>query len=144
MKRQYNLLIGERTAELIKITVGNAHPFPERKYMDVKGRDLMGGSPRTVQVHSDEIRDALIEPLEAVIDAIRLTLEKTPPELAADIADHGIMLAGGGALLANIDELIRLKTDLPVTIAEDPLTCVVYGAGKVLSELSLLRQIQIE
>ncbi|MFC2075398.1 rod shape-determining protein [Bdellovibrionota bacterium] len=144
MKRQYNLLIGERTAELIKITIGNAHPFPEKKFMDVKGRDLIGGAPRTVQVHSEEIRDALSEPIAAVVDSIRITLEKTPPELAADIVDHGIMLTGGGSLLSNFDQLIRSKTDLPVTIADDPLTSVVYGAGKVLSELDLLRQIQIQ
>ena len=144
MRRSYNLLIGERTAELIKITVGNASPLTEKKIMDVKGRDLIKGAPRTIQVNSDEIRDAIAEPLMAVVNAIRTTLEKTPPELAADIVEHGITMAGGGALLKNIDILVREKTSLPVKIAEDPLTCVVRGTGQVLSQIALLKQIQIE
>lgn len=144
MKKTYNLLIGERTAELIKITVGNAAPIPEVKIMDVKGRDLIKGAPRTVKVNSDEIREALAEPLVAVINAIRTTLEKTPPELASDIVEHGITVAGGGALLKNIDLLIQEETSLPVKIAKDPLTCVARGTGHVLSQIALLKQIQIE
>ncbi|HBQ21681.1 MAG: rod shape-determining protein [Deltaproteobacteria bacterium GWA2_38_16] len=144
MRKHYNLLIGERTAENIKITIGNAAPFEELRTVRVKGRDLVGGAPITVEVNSDEIREALQEPLTAVIDAIKQTLEKTQPELAADLTDNGIVLTGGGALLGNLDVLIREKTQLPVSIAEDPLSCVVNGAGKVLSELNLLKNLTSE
>jgi len=139
MRKQYNLLIGERTAENIKITIGNASAFEELRTVRVKGRDLIGGAPITVEVNSDEIREALAEPLNAIVDAIRQTLEKTQPELAADLTDNGIVLTGGGALLGNLEVLIRDKTQLPVSIADEPLFCVVYGSGKALSELSLYK-----
>ena len=139
MKRQYNLLIGERTAENIKLTIGNAAAFEELRTIRVKGRDLVGGAPITVEVNSDEIREAISEPLNAIVDAIRRTLERTQPELAADLTDNGIVLTGGGALLGNLDVLIREKTQLPVSVAQDPLFCVVYGSGKALSELSLFK-----
>ena len=143
IKRKYSLLIGERTAEQIKIAIGNAYPFEEEKTYEVKGRDLIAGAPKTIEVNSEEIRDALAEPVSAVIDAIKTALERTPPELAADIVDNGIILAGGGSLLANLDILIKEKTGLPVALAEDPLTCVVRGSGKVLKDMDLLRQVTI-
>ena len=138
MKRRYNLLIGERTAEMIKCTIGNAWPTEETLTMDVKGRDLVAGLPRTIEVNSDEIRDALQAPIQAIVLAVRNALEKTPPELSADIVDKGIMLAGGGALLKNLDLLLREETGLPVMIADDPLSAVVIGSGKTLAETSLL------
>ena len=144
IKRQYNLLIGERTAEQIKIEIGNAFPFDEVKYCEVKGRDLVVGSPKTVTVSSDEIREALVDQVNIVVDAVKQALERTPPELAADIVDKGIVLAGGGALLANFDILIRERTGLPVMYAEDPLKCVVLGSGKVLDQLDLLKSLTID
>lgn len=141
MRKKYNLAIGERTAENIKISIGTATVTDKIKYMEVKGRDLLAGSPKTVEVNSDEIREALQEPLSVVVDAIKQTLEKTPPELAADIVDNGIVMAGGGSLLTNLDQLIREKTDLPVMLADDPLTCVVMGSGKALSDPKILRSI---
>ena len=141
IKRKYNLLIGERTAELIKMGIGNAYPTDEVLTMDIKGRDLVAGVPRTLPVNSDEIRDALAEPVNAIVEAVKVTLERTPPELAGDIADRGIVLAGGGALLKNLDQLLREETGLPVFLAEDPLSAVVMGAGKALEELDLLRQV---
>ena len=144
MRKHYNLLIGERTAENIKITIGNASPFEEIRTVRVKGRDLIGGAPITVEVNSEEIREALFEPLNAIVDAIRQTLEKTQPELAADLTDNGIVLTGGGALLGNLDALIREKTQLPVSIAQDPLFCVVYGSGKALSELNLFKTLAMD
>jgi rod shape-determining protein MreB len=143
VKRKYNLLIGERTAEQIKIEIGSAFPLETRQSIDVKGRDLVAGIPRTQSISDSEIREAMLEPVNAIIDTIKIALERTPPELAADIVDKGIVLAGGGALLRGLDALIREETGLPITIAEDPLTCVVIGTGKVLDELDLLRQIQI-
>src|SRR5512137_2643155 len=143
VKRKYNLLIGERTAEQIKIEIGSAFPLETRQSVDVKGRDLVAGIPRTQGISDSEIREAMLEPVNAIIDTIKIALERTPPELAADIVDKGIVLAGGGALLRGLDALIREETGLPITIAEDPLTCVVMGTGKVLDELDLLRQIQI-
>ncbi|MHB8835856.1 MAG: rod shape-determining protein [Candidatus Methylomirabilia bacterium] len=143
VKRKYNLLIGERTAEQIKIEIGSAFPQETRQSLDVKGRDLVAGIPRTQSISDAEIREAMLEPVNAIIDTIKIALERTPPELAADIVDKGIVLAGGGALLRGLDALIREETGLPITIAEDPLTCVVIGTGKVLDELDLLRQIQI-
>jgi rod shape-determining protein MreB len=140
IKKKYSLLIGERTAELIKMTIGNAYPFDDEvKTYEVKGRDLIAGAPKTIEITSDEVREALADPVADVIEAIKTSLEKTPPELAADIVDNGIILAGGGALLANLDVLIKEKTGLPVAIAEDPLTCVVRGCGKVLENITLLR-----
>jgi rod shape-determining protein MreB and related proteins len=143
MKRKYNLLIGERTAELIKCTIGTAYPTEEVMYMDVKGRDLVAGIPKTLRVNSDEIRDALAEPINAIVDAVRVALERTPPELSADIVDKGIVLAGGGALLKNLDVLLREETGLPVMLADDPLSAVVLGSGKALDEISLLKEVAI-
>ena len=142
IKKKYSLLIGERTAEFIKISIGNAYPFDEEiKTFEVKGRDLIAGAPKIIEVTSDEIRDALSDPITEVVEAIKVSLEKTPPELAADIVDNGIILAGGGSLLANLDVLIKEKTGLPVSLAEDPLTSVVRGCGKCLESISLLRQV---
>ena len=141
MKRKYNLLIGERTAEMIKCTIGTAYPTEEVLTMDVKGRDLVAGLPKTLEVNSDEIRDALQEPINAIVEAVRIALERTPPELSADIVDKGIVLAGGGALLKNLDILLREETGLPVLIADDPMSAVVLGSGKVLDEIELLRDV---
>jgi rod shape-determining protein MreB len=145
VKRKYNLLIGERTAENIKITVGSAYPDDEVRTMEVKGRDLVAGVPRTVVVDADEMRDALSEPVNAIVEAVRVALERTPPELAADIVDKGIVLTGGGALLRNLDILLREETGLPVMLSEDPLTAVVMGAGKALDQIgTLLKGVTIE
>jgi len=144
VKRKYNLLIGERTAELIKITIGSAYPGSEIQTMEVKGRDLVAGVPKTVEITDEEIREALMEPVHQVVESVRIALERTPPELASDIVDKGIVLAGGGALLRNLDVLLREETGLPVTLADDPLTAVVMGAGKALDELSLLRDVTVE
>ena len=142
IRKKYSLLIGERTAEMIKVSIGNAFPFDDEiKTYEVKGRDLIAGAPKTIEVTSDEIREALSDPIGEVIEAIKNSLEKTPPELAADIVDNGIILAGGGSLLANLDVLIKEKTGLPVSLAEDPLTCVVRGCGTALENISLLRQV---
>lgn len=140
LKRKYGVLVGERTAEQVKIQIGNAYPLPEVLTMQVKGRDVVKGIPKTVTVNSDEIREALFEPLSQIVSAVRQALEGTPPELCADIVDKGIMLAGGGSLLRNIDVLIREETGLPVMIAEDPIAAVVLGAGRVLEDMNLLRQ----
>jgi len=139
VKRHYNLLIGERSAELIKIMIGSAYPSKEAKVVEVKGRDLVTGIPKTIEINSEEIRESISEPINAIIEAIRIALEKTPPELAADIVDKGIVISGGGALLKGLDLLIREITSLPVTIAEDPLTTVVLGSGRVLDDINLLR-----
>ena len=150
LKRKYNLLIGERTAEEIKIQIGSAHPDTpsspkegRKDKMEVKGRDLVSGIPKTLEIDAQEIREALSEPINAIVEAVRIALERTPPELAADIVDKGIVLAGGGALLRNLDQLLREETGLPVVIAEDPLSCVVLGSGKVLDELDLLKQVTV-
>lgn len=145
IKRNYNLLIGERTAEQIKIELGNAYPDPSGETMsiEVKGRDLVAGIPKTIRISDEEVREALSEPISAIVDAVKITLERTPPELAADIVDKGIVLAGGGALLRNLDLLLREESQLPVTISDDPLTCVVRGSGKVLEELDLLKRVTI-
>jgi rod shape-determining protein MreB len=144
IKRKYNLLVGERTAELIKITIGSAYPGQEIQTMEIKGRDLVNGVPKTVEISDEEIRDSLLEPINQIVEAVRVGLERTPPELASDIIDRGIVLAGGGALLRNLDMLLREETGLPVTLADDPLTAVVVGAGKVLDELSLLKEVAIQ
>jgi rod shape-determining protein MreB len=144
MKRKYNLYIGETTAERIKMSIGSAYPMDEVKTMEVKGRDLVAGVPKTVTITSDEIRDAISEQVNIILEAVKFTLERTPPELSADIIDKGIVLAGGGALLTNIDVLIREETGLPVMVADDPLSAVVMGGGKVLDELDLLRQVMIQ
>jgi rod shape-determining protein MreB len=150
LKRKYNLLIGERTSEQIKITIGSAYPDGASSpaegrvdTMEVKGRDLVSGIPKTLEIGAQEIREALSEPINAIVEAVRISLERTPPELAADIVDKGIVLAGGGALLRNLDQLLREETGLPVVIAEDPLSCVVLGSGKVLDELDLLKQVTV-
>ncbi len=144
IKRKYNLLIGERTAELIKITIGSAYPGDEIQTMQIKGRDLVAGVPKTVELSDEEIRDSLLEQINQIVEAVRVALERTPPELASDIVDKGIVLAGGGALLRNLDVLLREETGLPVMVADDPLTAVVMGAGKALDELSLLREVAIQ
>ncbi|MBW2241372.1 MAG: rod shape-determining protein [Deltaproteobacteria bacterium] len=143
VKRKYNLLIGERTAELIKIKIGTAYPTAEIDVMEVKGRDLVAGVPKTLEIKSDEVLEALQEPITAVVESVRVALEQTPPELAADIVDKGIVMVGGGALLRNLDVLLREATGLPVMLAEDPLTAVVLGTGQTLDELKLLREVTI-
>lgn len=135
LKRKYNMLVGERTAEQIKIQIGNAYPNGEIKTMLVKGRDLVAGVPRTFEINSEEVREAILEPVTAIVEAVKFTLERTPPELAADIVDKGIMLSGGGALIKNLDVLFREETGLPVVIADDPLTSVVRGCGQTLDKL---------
>jgi rod shape-determining protein MreB len=145
IKRRYNLMIGETTTEQIKIEIGSACDTgnTEKRMKDIKGRDLISGIPKTITVNEDEIRDALSEPINSILDTIKIALENTPPELAADIVDRGIVLAGGGALLRGIDLLIKQETGLPVIIAENPLTAVVIGVGKMLDELEMLRRIAI-
>jgi rod shape-determining protein MreB len=135
IKKKYNLLIGERTAENIKIDIGTAFPLGEDQTMEIKGRSLMNGLPENITITSAEIRDALAEPLSRVVESIKETLEKTPPELSADIIDHGITLAGGGALLKGLDKLINDQTGMPVNIADEPLNCVVNGTGKIIEDL---------
>jgi len=144
IKRKYNLLIGESTAERIKIQIGNAYPTGENRTMEVRGRDLVVGIPKTVEIHEDEIREALAEPVAAIVEAVKMTLERTPPELAADIADKGIVLSGGGSLLRSLDILIREETGLPVIIADDPMCAVVLGSGKALDEIDLLKLVAIK
>ena len=144
LKRKYNLLIGERTAEQIKIKIGSAHALDEPLSMEIKGRGLIEGVPKTVTVDDSEIRGALSECVSTIVSTIRVALERTPPELSADILDRGIVLAGGGALLKNLDKRIREETGLPVCIADDPLCCVVLGTSKILSDFKLLRRIEIE
>jgi len=143
VKRKYNLAIGEQTAERVKIGIGNAYPLDQLTTMEVKGRDLVAGVPKTVIVNSDEIREALQEPLNAIVDAVRVALEKTPPELAADIVDKGIVLTGGGVLLKNLDVLLREETGLPVMVCDDPISAVVLGSGKALDHPELLREVTI-
>ncbi len=143
IKRNYNLLVGERTAEMIKIAIGNAFPEDEVRTIEVSGRDLVGGIPRQLRINSDEIRESMAEPIQTIIEAIKSTLESTPPELAGDIVEKGIMLAGGGALIRGLDKLIHEQTSLPVRIAEDPLSCVAQGAGKALDEIHVLREVSL-
>jgi len=138
IKRKYNLLIGERTAEEIKIAIGNAYPSDVVETMHVKGRDMVAGIPKTIQVTSEEIREAIAEPVNIIVEAVRVALEQTPPELAADIVDKGIVLAGGGALIKNLDVLLREETGLPIMIADNPLTSVVVGSGKALDQIHVL------
>jgi rod shape-determining protein MreB len=144
LKRKYNLLIGERTAEQIKIEVGSGYPLDKPLTMEIKGRNLIEGIPKTITVDDSEIREALSECVSTIMNAIRVALERTPPELSADISDRGIVLTGGGALLKNLDKRIREETGLPVSIADDPLASVVLGTGKMLSDFKLLRKISIE
>jgi rod shape-determining protein MreB len=144
MKRKYNLLVGERTAEAIKIEVGSAYPLDKPLSMEIKGRNLIEGVPRTISIDDTEIREALSECVATIVNAIRVALERTPPELSADISDRGIVLTGGGALLKNLDKRIREETGLPVSIADDPLASVVLGTGRMLSDFRLLRKISID
>jgi rod shape-determining protein MreB len=141
IKRRYNLLIGERMAEQVKIEIATAYPTSEVMKMEVKGRDLVAGVPKNVEITSEEVREAMSEPIQAITEAVRIALERTPPELASDIVDRGIVLAGGGALLRNLDVLIREETKLPVVVCNDPLTAVVLGSGKALDKLDLLKEV---
>ncbi len=143
-KKNHNILIGERTAEAIKCEVGSAMPLKEEITIQVKGRDLVNGIPKTIEASSVEIREALAEPTAAIVNAIKLTLERTPPELSADILDRGVMLTGGGALLKGLDERLRLETSLPVHVAEDPLTAVVRGTGKIMEDIVKYRKVLIK
>jgi len=142
-RRAYNLLIGERSAEEIKIAIGSAFPGREENAVDVRGRDLVSGLPRTVRMTSGEIREAMAEPVQAIVEAVKQTLERTPPELAADIVDRGIILAGGGALLRGMDRLLAEETGMPVSLTEDPLAAVVMGTGKALEEIEVLKKVLI-
>jgi len=143
MKRKYNLAIGEQTAERIKMTIGNAYPLEQQTTMEVKGRDMVAGVPKTIVVNSDEIREALSEPINAIVEAVLVALERTPPELAADIVDKGIVLTGGGSLLKNLDVLLREETGLPVMVCDDPISAVVLGSGKALDHMELLKEVTI-
>jgi rod shape-determining protein MreB and related proteins len=143
MKRKYNMAIGEQTAERIKITIGNAYPLEQQLTMEVKGRDMVAGIPKTVVVNSDEIRESLAEPTNAIVDAVLVALERTPPELAADIVDKGIVLTDGSSLLKNLDVLLREETGLPVMVCDDPISAVVLGCGKALDHLELLKEVTI-
>jgi rod shape-determining protein MreB len=144
VKREHDLLIGERTAERVKIELGSAWPLRDRKDMEVKGRHVLEGKPKTVTLNDSQIREALAEPVKQIVQAVRDGLERIPPELSADVCDRGIVLSGGGALLHNLDERLRRETGLPVQVAEDPLSSVVLGAGKMLSDFNLLRKISLE
>ena len=143
LKKTYNLMIGERTAEDIKIKIGSAYPLEEELTMEVRGRDLVAGLPKTITISSEEIREAIAGPVAAVLEATRMTLERTPPELSADLIERGIILAGGGALLRGLDKLISEETGLPVHVAEDPMTAVALGTGKVLSEIKYLKKVTV-
>jgi rod shape-determining protein MreB len=141
MKRAYNLMIGERTSEEIKIKIGSAYKLEKEVSMEVKGRDLVAGLPKTITITSQEVREALMEPISTIVDSVRITLERCPPELSADLVDRGLVLAGGGALLRGLDRLLAEETGLPVHVAEDPLSAVAEGTGKALQELNLLRRV---
>lgn len=143
LKKTYNLMVGERTAEDIKIKIGSAYPMEEELTMEVKGRDLIAGLPKTVTITSEEIRESLQEPLRAILEVTKMSLERTPPELAADLIEHGIVIAGGGSLLKGLDKLISEETGLPVHIAEDPVTAVANGTGKVLNEIKYLKKVTV-
>ncbi|OLD46612.1 MAG: rod shape-determining protein, partial [Armatimonadetes bacterium 13_1_40CM_3_65_7] len=142
-RRAYNLLIGERTSEEIKIAIGSAYPMKEEQSIEVRGRDLVSGLPRTVRMTSSEAREALAEPVAQIVEAVKQTLERTPPELAADIVDRGIVLAGGGSLLRGIDRLLSEETGMPVMLTDDPLSAVVMGTGRVLEEIDTMRRVLI-
>jgi rod shape-determining protein MreB len=144
LKREHSLLIGERTAEEIKIEIGSAFPLEKRMSMQVKGRHLIEGLPKTITITDEEIREALAETVNVIVDAVRVVLERTPPELSADLVDRGIVLTGGGSLLRNLDKRLREDTGLPVAMAEDPLSSVALGAGKMLSDFALLRKLSID
>ena len=141
-RRKYNLLIGENTAEIVKIQIGSVFPMQQELSMEVKGRDQVTGLPKTITVTSEEIRSALSEPIKSIVEVIKQTLEETPAELSADLVDRGIVLAGGGALLRGLPELLKQETELPINIADDPLTCVVRGTGVYLEELDNIKLAQ--
>jgi rod shape-determining protein MreB and related proteins len=143
VKRKYNLLIGERTGEIIKITLGTAIPESSPRTMPVRGRDMLTGLPKTIQLSSLEVYDAMAESIQAIVDTVQAALERTPPELIADVIDHGLVMAGGGALLPSLDVLLREETGLPVTVAEEPLFCVVHGVSHVLDDIELLEKISV-
>jgi len=143
LKKNYNLLIGELTAEIIKIKIGSAYPMEKEMSMEVKGRDLVAGVPKNLKLSSVQVREALVEPIDAIVEAVRQSLERTPPELASDILERGIILTGGGALLRGLDKRLREETNLPVVIGEDPLTCVVRGTGKVLENMPQYQKVLI-
>jgi rod shape-determining protein MreB len=143
VKRKYNLLIGERTAEAVKVEIGTASPVEDPKTMAIKGRDLVAGIPRTLEVNAEDVREALSEPVSAIVELAKAALERTPPELSSDIADKGIVLTGGGSMLHNLDLLLREETGLPVMLAEDPLTAVVIGCGRCLDDAELLRDVSL-
>ena len=143
LKKTYNLMIGERTAEEVKIKIGSAYPLDEEMTMEVRGRDLVAGLPKTVTISSEEVREALAEPIAAIVEAVRITLERTPPELSADLIERGMVLAGGGGLLRGLDKLLSEQTGLPVHIAEDPITAVALGTGMVLSEIKYLKKVTV-
>ena len=143
IKRKYNLLIGERSAEQIKTTIGNAFQSDKVERMQIKGRDLVSGIPKIIEIDSDETRESITEQIETIVETVKIALEQTPPELAADIVDRGIVLTGGGALLKSLDKLLREETGLPITITDDPLSTVVLGSGKALDNLDILREIMI-
>ncbi|MEW6101441.1 MAG: rod shape-determining protein [Candidatus Omnitrophota bacterium] len=143
LKKTYNLMVGERTSEDIKIKIGSAYPLDEEMSLEVKGRDLVSGLPKIVTITSEEIRESLQEPLRAILEIAKISLERTPPELAADLIDHGIVMAGGGSLLRGLDKLISEETGLPVHVAEDPLTAVANGTGKVLDEIRYLKKVTV-
>ncbi|MEA3489185.1 MAG: rod shape-determining protein [Candidatus Omnitrophota bacterium] len=143
LKRTYNLMVGERTAEEIKIRIGSGYPIEEELTMDVRGRDLVAGLPKMVTINSEEVREALSEPIAQIVEAVRITLERTPPELSADLMEKGLILAGGGSLLRGMDKLIAEETGLPVHLADDPLTAVALGTGKVLNELRYLKRLTV-
>ena len=144
VKKKYNLLIGDRTAESIKIEIGSAYPYEDEQPMEIKGRNLVDGLPKNMMLHPDEVREALADSVMSVLDAIRTTLERTPPELSADIIDHGITLTGGGALLRGLDQLISKETGMPVQVAENPLDCVAAGTGKLLENINTMRELLSE
>ncbi|MFW5791170.1 MAG: rod shape-determining protein [Desulfohalobiaceae bacterium] len=144
VKRKYNMLIGEGTAENIKITLGSAFPQDEEEIMEIKGRDLVSGIPQNITITSEEVRKAISEQVDNIVQAVRMALEQTPPELAADIVDRGIVLTGGGALLKGLDQLLREETSLPITVVDNPLSTVVFGSGKVLDSLKVLREVTID
>jgi len=143
LKKTYNLMVGERTSEDIKIKIGSAYPLEEEMSVEVKGRDLVAGLPKAVTITSEEIRESLQEPLRSILECIKMSLERTPPELAADLIDHGIVMAGGGSLLRGLDKLISEETGLPVHIADDPITAVANGTGRVLSEIQYLKKVTV-
>lgn len=144
IKRKHNLAIGERTSEMIKTSIGNVLPSEPYETMEIKGRDLVSGVPKTITITSEEIQSAIAEQVDVIVDAVRLALEVTPPELSADIVDQGIVLTGGGALLKNLDKLLTNETGMPIIVAEDPLSSVVLGSGQALDNFGILKEIAID